>query len=111
MRTHDIHYIITATKIIYELTNSERHLKGMLIIPIKGEHEYYFVYGAESKNFEKPLSHVEIMLDSLEIFDHLKDSENDKNYKIPPWIRNNARWWREGQITDKEFFDSLQYLR
>ena len=31
-------------------------------------------------------------------------------YKIPPWIRDNAKWWSEGLITDQEYINGLQYL-
>jgi hypothetical protein len=30
--------------------------------------------------------------------------------KIPSWIKNNAKFWAEGQITDKDFVSGLQYL-
>ena len=29
---------------------------------------------------------------------------------IPPWIRNVAKWWSEGQTTDSEFLGAIQYL-
>lgn len=29
---------------------------------------------------------------------------------IPDWIRNNAGWWSTGQISDKEFVSSIQYM-
>jgi len=30
--------------------------------------------------------------------------------EIPSWIKFNAGWWADGQITDSEFVDGLQYL-
>ncbi len=30
--------------------------------------------------------------------------------KIPDWIRNNARWWSNGQISDQTFLSGIQYL-
>jgi phosphate ABC transporter phosphate-binding protein len=30
--------------------------------------------------------------------------------EIPQWIRNNAKWWGEGQISDKDFLQGIQYL-
>ena len=30
--------------------------------------------------------------------------------QIPPWIRNTAGWWAEGQIDDAAFVNALQYL-
>ena len=29
---------------------------------------------------------------------------------IPDWVRNNAEWWSERLISDKEFANGLQYL-
>ena len=29
---------------------------------------------------------------------------------IPEWVRNNAKWWSDGQIGDKDFAAGLQYL-
>jgi len=30
--------------------------------------------------------------------------------EIPSWIKNNAGWWSENLITEKEFIDGLQWL-
>jgi hypothetical protein len=30
--------------------------------------------------------------------------------EIPPWIKNNAKWWSEDKISDSEFISALQYL-
>ena len=30
--------------------------------------------------------------------------------EIPEWIKNNAGWWSENQITEKEFIDGIQWL-
>lgn len=30
--------------------------------------------------------------------------------KIPDWVRNNAKWWSEGSIGDKDFASGIQYL-
>ncbi len=56
-----------------------------------------------------------------EITDGLKQMVRDKIIKspkeysiseriVPDWIKNNARWWYEGQISDDDFIKSLQYL-
>ena len=33
-----------------------------------------------------------------------------QNYNIPDWIKNNAKWWSEGQIDDTAFVSGIQYL-
>jgi len=30
--------------------------------------------------------------------------------EIPSWVKNNARWWADGQITDNDFVKGMQYL-
>jgi Raf kinase inhibitor-like YbhB/YbcL family protein len=30
--------------------------------------------------------------------------------QIPPWIKNNAKWWSQGQIGDSDFVKGIQYL-
>lgn len=33
-----------------------------------------------------------------------------QDYNIPNWIKNNAKWWAEGQIEDSDFVQGIQYL-
>lgn len=33
-----------------------------------------------------------------------------KNSIIPLWIKNNAKWWAEGQIDEESFLGGIQYL-
>ncbi|NDF24895.1 MAG: DUF2334 domain-containing protein [Thaumarchaeota archaeon] len=37
------------------------------------------------------------------------DSISDR-YTIPDWIKNNAKWWADGKITDSDFTKGIQYL-
>ena len=30
--------------------------------------------------------------------------------KIPDWVKNNAKWWAEGVITEDEFVNGLKYM-
>ncbi len=29
---------------------------------------------------------------------------------VPSWVKNNASWWTDGKISDKEFVNGIQYL-
>ncbi|MGI0057060.1 MAG: phosphate ABC transporter substrate-binding protein PstS [Nitrosarchaeum sp.] len=45
--------------------------------------------------------------------DSVKNTETETkttDYKIPDWIRNNAKWWADGSITDQDYIKGLQYL-
>jgi len=44
---------------------------------------------------------LEIMGKSIEIMEKLQ---------IPDWIRNNAKWWADGQIGDMEFVSGIQFM-
>ena len=33
-----------------------------------------------------------------------------KNIQIPLWIKNNAKWWSEGQIDDSDFLNGIEYM-
>lgn len=39
-----------------------------------------------------------------------KASAMSGDLEIPKWIRDNAKWWSEGLITDQEYINGLQYL-
>ena len=30
--------------------------------------------------------------------------------EIPDWIKNNAKWWANDQISDEDFVKSIEYL-
>jgi len=41
----------------------------------------------------------------------LKASTQQKTQeKVPGWIKNNAKWWAEGQIGDSDFVSGIQYM-
>jgi hypothetical protein len=35
---------------------------------------------------------------------------SDKSKKIPQWVKNNAGWWAENLISEKEFLSAIEYL-
>ena len=37
-------------------------------------------------------------------------SASGQNYNIPDWIKNNAKWWSEGQIDDNSFVQGIEFL-
>jgi len=38
------------------------------------------------------------------------DSTSESVSSIPSWIKNNAKWWSEGQIGDPDFVSGIQYM-
>lgn len=35
---------------------------------------------------------------------------SDQQIVIPQWVKNNAKWWSEGNLTDAQFVVGIQYL-
>ncbi len=65
---------------------------------------------------EKQIRELELLLDRLRIEDikivplseiNLDSNQNDS---IPKWIKNTAKWWSEGKISEEEFVIALQFL-
>ena len=50
------------------------------------------------------LAHVEFPL----LVDRIITTE--QQYFIPDWVRNNAKWWSEGQIDDRTFANGIEFL-
>jgi len=36
--------------------------------------------------------------------------KSPKEISIPDWVRNNAKWWSEGSIGDKDFASGIQFM-
>lgn len=41
---------------------------------------------------------------------HVKQNMVKNNDYVPIWFKNNAGWWTDGKITDKEFLNGMEYL-
>ena len=37
-------------------------------------------------------------------------SASGQTQPIPSWIKNNAKWWADGTISDQQYLSSIQYL-
>ncbi len=74
------------------------------------------------ENFEKAIEYydkfleinpndVDVMKNKAEALVELgKDEEAQTKPQIPDWIRNNAKWWAQGAISDNDFVSGIQYL-
>jgi len=52
---------------------------------------------------------IKFLLTSLILFSMLSAAYAEE-IKIPDWVRNNAKWWSDGEIDDKTFANGIQYL-
>ena len=48
---------------------------------------------------------IDVQRDNVDV-----DEELANITSIPMWVRDNASWWSEGQLTDVEFANGLKYL-
>src|SRR2546427_555087 len=61
-------------------------------------------------NYDNALTHL---VNSLKVYS-LKTNSNAatqvSSYNIPSWIKNTAKWWTQGTVTDADFVKGIQYL-
>ena len=38
------------------------------------------------------------------------DLTEEKVVQAPDWLKNNAKWWHEGLISDDEFINAIKFL-
>ena len=50
-----------------------------------------------------------VITDSL-TFKSADNATESVDYRIPSWIKNNAKWWADGDISDSAFVSALQWL-
>jgi plastocyanin len=81
---------------------------------------------ARNGNFEKDASYMQtIQTDGLQAGTYLLklvyglptqvatttfEITQDKTAPIPSWIKEGARWWADGTISDNEFIDAVEFL-
>ena len=51
-----------------------------------------------------------IVVISVLIVGAAQQSAAEKNMSIPDWVKNNAKWWADGQIAEVDFISAIQYL-
>ncbi len=47
---------------------------------------------------------------SLSTVDAIESLPGISERSIPDWVKNNAKWWAEGNISEADYVSSLQYL-
>lgn len=44
------------------------------------------------------------------IIEAVEPNKELSHIKMPSWVKNNAKWWSEGRISDMDFVNGLEYL-
>ena len=42
--------------------------------------------------------------------DNLPSSSGDSDQSVPEWVKNNAKWWADGMISEDEFLRGITYM-
>ena len=101
------------TKDLEEDTDADAADSGMdhrhIYIDLEEEgHSHVDISGIMIAKFENldcnKLAHLEFPL----LVDRISTAEHQ--YFIPDWVRNNAKWWSEGQIDDRTFANGIEFL-
>ncbi|MDH5658942.1 MAG: hypothetical protein OEY17_06340 [Nitrosopumilus sp.] len=81
-------------------------VKENILIPTDGNFQLKLILtGQDSKDFEKFMTSVsDFSITSRSM------KEEKKTIPIPTWIKNNAKWWSDGQIDDTSFIEGIQFL-
>ncbi len=53
---------------------------------------------------------VIVMIGGIMLGSTLQETNAAKKMNIPGWIKNNAQWWAQNQITDEDFASGIEYM-
>lgn len=84
---HNIHWMIT---------DGQEFSPSLLYVPIPSEVQEIGKQGL-----------ARVTYNGEQIFDYESSSSG---LKLPEWLKNNAKWWADGMISDEEYVTALQYL-
>ena len=84
--------------IYWMITDGQQFSSSLLYVPLADK---VVEVGKEG------LSHVTYDGESLWEYSSVIETTT---YEIPQWIKDNAKWWSEGLITDQDYINGLQYL-
>ena len=98
------------TIVLKTLTSSVKE-GGPTVIPgwIKNNAKWFADGSIGQSDFTKGIEYM-IKNDIMKIPNLPPSASDVAESKIPDWIKNNAKWWSEGQITDDDFVKGIQYL-
>ena len=75
--------------------------------PIGTANYVIWIYGLSPEGIvpSTPPDYLQIQLPVIGL-----DGASEPKPNIPSWIKNNAKWWAEGQIDDSSFVQGIQWL-
>ena len=67
--------------------------------------EFTLFYKSKWKQVVEPFK-----ISELEFPKPIPEKEDLKQTKIPDWVKNNAKWWADGQVDDSTFIQGIGFL-
>ncbi|HET6458907.1 MAG TPA: type VI secretion system tube protein Hcp [Nitrosopumilaceae archaeon] len=85
--------------------------QDVTVIPswIKNNAKWWSEGTIEQSDFTKGIQYM-IQNEIMQIPNLPPNPSGVSETKVPSWIKNNAKWWSEGQITDDDFVKGIKYL-
>ncbi|WP_182133918.1 peptidase [Nitrosopumilus sp. b1] len=69
-----------------------------------------WIYGTSPDYIVPPLDELDYLPIDITISGEQTISPPKTTVQIPDWIKNNAKWWADGQIDDNSFVQGIQFL-
>lgn len=93
--------------IIYQYHNLVLMNKFPLVIILLG---IFIFFMFSSQSFAQTYSLSDVIRKSQQLSSDLASQSSSQTYTIPQWVKNNAKYWSEGSISDSDFIKGIQYL-
>ena len=100
-----------AFQLRYSWIQDNKFSFGTIITEIPdGEQVWGIAAAIFGPNYGDFIGKVEASIDSFTLNPSKPIQPIEPIEQIPPWIKNNAKWWSEGSITDNDFTKGIQFL-
>ncbi|MEO9277831.1 MAG: hypothetical protein ABI340_08670 [Nitrososphaera sp.] len=97
--------MLTFSSTTYSSDNSTSYSADMIYYLNTGD-QYTLVLTSNSERFDQDLV---LFGNSIDTF-YVGPNNTSIQTNIPAWIKNNAKWWADGTITDTDFIKGIQYM-
>jgi len=95
----------TQTKSIGDTTKVKEKVPGW----VKNNAKWWAEGTIGDSEFTSGIQHL-IKEKIIDIPDLPEQASDVAEEKVPDWIRNNAKWWADGQISEDDFVNGIKYL-
>lgn len=120
--TIQISGVVNDTSQIMPLTlqifDSQRNLVFLGSISLLSDHSFVYNLKASDSIFKHTGTYKikafygfpATVTDANLFFDNQSNTSSNVDYNIPSWIKNNAKWWSDNQISDQDFIKGVKFL-